>query len=382
MEDVDQDLVARASALTPLLAANAERTEAERQVVPEVMSAIEDAGLFEVIVPERLGGLGATMATQLAVAAELGRGCASSAWVQSLLNITTWAASRGPAAGAIFGGDQRPRVCGVLAPTGTATPEGDGYRVSGTWAFASGSFYATWFVGGVLVTDDAGEVTGAGVIAIPRQDFTIEDTWFVAGMCGTASGSVVAEDVLVPAGLFTPLDETDRPGGEAPSDRWPLGTALALVLTGPLLGAARASADLVTEKAPKRAISYTGYGATTDSMVAVSELARAQLDIETAWLHAFDVAAYLDGVGRGDERDRLVEAKVRGQCGHLTASLRGGVDTLLNVGGAGSFASASTLQRHWRDLNVGSRHAFLATNISLETYGRALFGLDPILLIV
>ena len=106
------------------------------------MDAIEDAGLFEVIVPKRRGGLGATMATQLAVAAELGRGCASSAWVQSLLNITTWAASRSPAAEAMFGGDRRPRVCGVLAPTGTATPDGDGYRVSGRWGFASGSFYA------------------------------------------------------------------------------------------------------------------------------------------------------------------------------------------------------------------------------------------------
>ena len=39
-------------------------------------------------------------------------------------------------------------MCGVLAPSGTASVEGDSYRVSGKWAFASGSFYATWFVGG------------------------------------------------------------------------------------------------------------------------------------------------------------------------------------------------------------------------------------------
>src|ERR1700728_2282435 len=73
---VDAGLVARASALRPLLAQHADRTEAERQVVPEVMPAMEDAGLFEVIVPERLGGLGGSMATQLCVAAELGKACA------------------------------------------------------------------------------------------------------------------------------------------------------------------------------------------------------------------------------------------------------------------------------------------------------------------
>lgn len=304
--DVDDELVARATALVPLLAENAERTESERQVVPEVMGAIEQAGLFEVIVPQRLGGLGSTMATQLAVAAELGRGCASSGWVQSLMNITTWAASRSPAAETLFAGDVRPRVAGVLAPSGTATPDGDGYRVTGRWPFASASFYATWFLGGVYTTDDTGNVTGVGVVAMPRADLEIEDTWFVAGMCGS----------------------------------------------------------------------------TTDSPVAVAEIARAKLDIETAWLHAFDAASYIDGVGGGAERDPVAEARVRGQCGYLTSVLRGAVDGLANVGGAGSFASSSPLQRHWRDLNVGSRHAFLATSVSLETYGRALFGLDPIVLIL
>jgi hypothetical protein len=55
---------------------------------------------------------------------------------------------------------------------------------------------------------------------------------------------------------------------------------------------------------------------------------------------------------------------------------------LLNVAGADSFANANALQRHRRDLNVGSRHAFLATNPALETYGRGLFGLDPVFVIV
>jgi 3-hydroxy-9,10-secoandrosta-1,3,5(10)-triene-9,17-dione monooxygenase len=342
---------------------------------------MEDAGLFEVIVPERLGGLGASMATQLCVAAELGKACASTAWVQSLLNITTWAASQANAAKELFDGAERPRVCGVLIPSGTALPVDGGYRVSGKWSFASGSFYATWFTGGVNVVDDAGRVTGIGMVLAPRRDFSIEDTWFVAGMNGTASNTVVLEDAFVPADRLTPLGE-EAPKGADPADLWPLGSALSVVLTGPLLGAAQACADLVTEKAPTRALSYTSYAATTDSMVALAEIARARLDVDTGFMHALQAAAYIDGVGHGAPRDPLAEARLRGQCGYLLASLRRGVDTLLNVGGAGSFASASVLQRHWRDLNVGSRHAFLATNISLETYGRALYGLDPVVVMV
>ena len=51
--DIDRDLVARAAALRPLLAEHAARTESERQVVPEVMDALETAGLFDVAVPRR-----------------------------------------------------------------------------------------------------------------------------------------------------------------------------------------------------------------------------------------------------------------------------------------------------------------------------------------
>jgi 3-hydroxy-9,10-secoandrosta-1,3,5(10)-triene-9,17-dione monooxygenase len=378
---VDAGLVARASALRPLLAQHADRTEAERQVVPEVMHAMEDAGLFEVIVPERLGGLGASMATQLCVAAELGQACASSAWVQSLLNITTWAASQANAAEELFDGAERPRVCGVLIPSGTALPVDGGYRVSGKWGFASGSFYATWFTGGVNVVDDAGRVTGIGMVLAPRSDFRIEDTWFVAGMNGTASNTVVLQDAFVPSDHLTPFG-AEKPGGSDPADLWPLGSALSVVLTGPLLGAAQACADFVTEKAPTRALSYTSYAATTDSTVALAEIARARLDVDTGWMHALQAAGYIDAVGHGAPRDPLKEARLRGQCGYLLASLRRGVDTLLNVGGAGSFASANVLQRHWRDLNVGSRHAFLATNVSLETYGRALYGLDAVVVMV
>jgi alkylation response protein AidB-like acyl-CoA dehydrogenase len=382
--DIDRELVARASALRPLLAEHAARSESQRQVVPEVMEALEAAGLFEVVVPRRIGGRGATMATQLAVAAELGRACPSTAWVQQILNVTTWGAARSKGGTELFedaGAGRRPRFAGVIAPSGTARRSGESYVVSGQWAFASGSFHASWFAGGVLVQDEAGKLVGPGMALMPFSDLRIEDTWFVAGMCGTASNTVVADSVVVPAGRITLLSDGPEEARE-PADRWPVGSVLALVLTGSLLGAAQACAELVVEKAPKRALSYTSYGSTTSSMVAVSEVARARLDLDSAWLHAFQAAGYIDAVGAGAGRDPIEEARLRGQCGYLTELLRRGVDTLINVAGAGSFASASPLQRYWRDLAVGSRHAFLATNVALETYGRGLFGLEPVFAIV
>lgn len=381
---VDHHLVARATELRPLIAEHAVRTEAERQVVPEVIDALEGAGLFEVMVPERVGGLGATMATQLAVAAELGRACPSTAWVQAILNVTTWASSRTPAGAELFelaADGRRPRVCGVIAPTGTATPVDGGYLLSGKWPFSSGSFCANWYSAGVLIADEQGEVIDAGAALVPMGDLSIEDSWYVAGMSGTSSNTVVADNVFIPARRITHFSNVERVA-DSPQDRWPLGSVLALVLVGPLLGAARACADVVVEKSPAKAISYTSYAHITDSMAAITETARALLDIDSAWLHAFQAASYIDAVGAGAPPDPVEEGRLRGQCGYLLERLRTGVDTLLTVGGAGSFANVNSMQRYWRDLNVGSRHAFLTTNVSLETYGRALFGIEPTLMLV
>ena len=385
--NVDRDLVQRAAGLRDLLAGNAAASEDARQVVDANIEALEAEGLFDVMTPKRVGGAGATMATQLAVAAALGTACTSTAWVQTLLNVATWATSRSGVAAQheIFGGASTPaRVFGVLAPTGTAEPVEGGYRVNGSWSFASGGFHGSWAGGGVLVLDGQGNVTGVGMATMRAGEVRFVDTWYVAGMQGTASNTFVAEDVFVPAHRLA-ADLGDRAEGEyptEPSDFWPMGTVLALVLVGPLLGAARAALELVTTKAAAKPISYTSYATATSSAVALVDIARAALDIDAAWLMAFDAANYVDACGAGAPRDLAAEARYRGAIGHLVARLRDAVDTLLDVAGAASFATANPLQRVWRDVNVASRHAFLATNPSLETFGRSMFGLDPIYVIV
>ena len=144
-----------------------------------------------------------------------------------------------------------------------------------------------------------------------------------------------------------------------------------------MLGAARAAADIVTTNAATKPITYTVYTAGAESMVSLAEIARARLDIDTGALHAFEAARYIDGVGAGAKMPSRTKPGFVARCGYITSMLRQAVDTLLNVNGASSFASAMALQRHWRDLNVGSRHAFVITNVSLEIYGRSLFDPQP-----
>lgn len=383
---VDRDVVDRAVALQPLLASNAARCEAQRRIVDENLDALAASGLFDVIVPTRHGGLGASMATQLAVSAELAKGCGSTAWVQTIFNVTTWSAALLPEAGQndIFEGGDEVRICGSVMPTGTATPVEGGYEISGEWGFASGSLHATWSTGGAIVLDERGEPGLPAVAYMPMRELDVRDTWYVAGMRGTGSNTVVADRVFVPAHRMAGAAELfdPAPRGAAPSDRWPIGSVLALVLAGPVLGMAEAAFDAVANNAPKRSISYTTYERQIDSTVVLRDLAEAALEVDTVRMHVCRAAAEIDAVGAGGEMDALARARLRGSCGYANDVARRAVDRLVNIAGASSFAEVSPVQRLWRDLNVASRHAFLGTQPTLELYGRAMFDLDSNFLII
>jgi len=116
--------------------------------------------------------------------------------------------------------------------------------------------------------------------------------------------------------------------------------------------------------------------------VVLHDLARAALDIDSARLHVLRAAAQVDAVGAGADDTSLEDARLRGSLGYAADILRDAMTTLVNIGGAGAFAEVNPLQRHWRDLNVASRHAFLATGPSLEVYRRALFDLPNIFTLI
>jgi len=48
----------------------------------------------------------------------------------------------------------------------------------------------------------------------------------------------------------------------------------------------------------------------------------------------------------------VAQARLRGACGYAVQALRAAVDALVSIAGASSFAEASPVQRHWRDLFV------------------------------
>ncbi len=85
-----RELAARAEALQPLLSKNAAQSDKNRRASEENIRAIDEAGLFRLMVPKRYGGYEGTLRSHLEVSAALGEGCGGTAWVVALINVCAW----------------------------------------------------------------------------------------------------------------------------------------------------------------------------------------------------------------------------------------------------------------------------------------------------
>ena len=96
MRDISDDaLVERARSLVPNLRARAAACEELRRLPDETMAELRDAHLFRTLQPRAFGGLEKNFGTMVDIAFELGRGCASTAWVyQNLEALRFKVASR------------------------------------------------------------------------------------------------------------------------------------------------------------------------------------------------------------------------------------------------------------------------------------------------
>src|SRR5262249_59805847 len=92
IKTADSELVARAAALRPVLQEHADETDRLRRLADANVAALKQAGACRLMVPRRFGGYQTNIHTYIAVMAELGRGCGSTAWVASLLNVCAWLA--------------------------------------------------------------------------------------------------------------------------------------------------------------------------------------------------------------------------------------------------------------------------------------------------
>jgi alkylation response protein AidB-like acyl-CoA dehydrogenase len=335
-------------------------------------------------VPRRFGGSEVPIWTKMQVSAAVAEGDGATAWVLTLINVCNWVGGlfSDEAQQDIWGENPEARIAGVLNPSPDVRKVDGGYEVSGRWPYASGSLHADWALIGIVIPDENGEVVDEALAVAPISHLTIEDTWFVAGMKGTGSNTLVGDKIFVPEHRTLSMrkaleNEYATPHTDEVAYRASFIPVLTLVLGAPQLGMGRAALDFVLSKAGRRGITYTFFERQTDSTAFQIEIARAATLVDSAWLHMQRGAADVQRAAEaGEALSVLARARVKQDTAHGIARVREAIDLLLSAHGAASFAEVSPLQRIWRDSATAGRHAVVDPAVNLEVYGRALLGVE------
>ena len=206
---IDQDWIARARTLTPILDGAAPRIEAARSLPADVLDALHEAKLFRMLLPRSLDGAELELASFFQVICAIAAGDASTAWCLAQSSGCAMAAAylEPRTAREIFG-DPRAVVAWGFPVAGQcrAAPVAGGWRVNGTWGFGSGNRHSTWLGGhcqvleanGTPLANARGQPIERTMLFARSSAAVKDDSWNVIGLRGTGSDTYMVTDLFVP----------------------------------------------------------------------------------------------------------------------------------------------------------------------------------------
>jgi alkylation response protein AidB-like acyl-CoA dehydrogenase len=190
----------------PLLREARGRIEAARELPADVLDALHEAGLFRLLLPRSLGGDELDLASHAQVIEAIASADASTGWVMGQgAGCAMAAAFLAPEVTRRLFGPSDAVLAWGAGIQGKATVVPGGYRVTGTWTFASGLRHAT-ILGGhshILEPDGRPRLRPDGspldrTLLFPRASSIIHDVWQVVGLKGTGSDTFEVRDLFVP----------------------------------------------------------------------------------------------------------------------------------------------------------------------------------------
>jgi alkylation response protein AidB-like acyl-CoA dehydrogenase len=375
----------RVRALAPVIAAEADQSERDRRLTRPLMDALHEAGLFRMLLPRSLDGGELDPATFTEVMEAVSRVDASTAWcLGQAAGCCMVAAYLEPAvAGDIFGRDQRSILAWGPGPSARAVAAQGGYRITGTWSFASGGRHATWLGGYCPIWEPdgtprraAGGAQEGRTMLFPARRATLIDVWNVIGLRGTGSDSYAVADLFVPHEYTVARDtETERrhPGLLY---CFPSGSLYASGFSAVALGLARAALDafmeLARDKTPRGARHTVRESATVQSQVAHAEaqLSSARLYLMTSLREIWDAVGHARRLTL-DQRARIRLAATYGI--HQAKEV---VDTIYHAAGSSAIFQSGPFERRFRDIHAVTQQ-LQGRRAHFETVGRIMFGLEP-----
>ncbi len=356
-----------ASELATSFAERGAENDSNNQFVSENYKDLKENAFFSMIIPEDLGGGGASFEQTCGVIRTLATGCGSTALAYSMhthpVAINVFKHLRGDEkASATLKkiAENNLVIAGTgandwLSSSGSATKVEGGYRVTAKKHFVSGSPGAQVFV--TSATIDSEVIHFA--IPFSSEGVTHYDNWNTIGMRSTGSNDIsmdnvfVAEDSVVlrrPVGEWHPVWDAIIP------------TAMPLIMST-YVGLADAAVQLATTVASKRPAELAG---------ALGEMLNC---------HASSVLALEDMIRKNDNHgfvpSKENSSEILTRKTLLTISVQKTVDLAAEIIGGPGFYKGHPLERIRRDVLASHFHP-LPYRRQYAFSGRVALGLDPV----
>ena len=370
------------------LAERAAEAERLRRLPAATVSEFRETDLFRLLLPARFGGLQASFPELLQPVRRMAHGCASSAWTLGFYALHNWMLSLfDPRAQEEVFASGPVLAPAPLAPTGRGVPADGGVRLSGRWSWATGAMDADWVMVGALI--ERADRIDPVLAVLPAGEVEVVDTWHTAGMRGTGSHDIVVTDALVPEHRTVAVADIyagTAPGArahDAPTYRWPMVPALALVAAMPVLGAAERVTELFAERLGERVLAFSGV-AQRDQPAAQIRLADARVRLHGLRSLVADTAETIERLVAGGERvRRSVRADARLAAAHTVHESRAIITNLLAASGASAQFLSHPMQRFRRDVDIAAGHVVFDYDVARELAGALAIGatISPIAMI-
>ncbi len=350
-----------------------------------MLRALFDAALFRLLLPRSLDGGEVDPVTFVQVIEEIAKHDASAAWcLCQAAGCSMTAAYLSPeTARHIFGAPRSVLAWGPSHDAKAVAMDG-GYRISGTWSFASGCRHATWLGGYCAIQEPGGgprrrsdgSADGRTMLFLAEKA-TIIDVWQVTGLRGTGSDTFTVSGLYVPAEQTVSRDDQAERRHPGPLYCFPSGSLYAAGFSGVAMGIARSSLDafieLARDKEPRGSRRQV-----RDSAVVQLQVAQAEGQLRSARVFLLDtlehIWAEVSRSGSPLSVEQRVQIRLASTYGiHQAKQV---VDTVHHAAGSSAIFTSSAFERRFRDVHTVTQQ-LQGRQAHLETVGRFLLGLEP-----
>ena len=382
-----EELTKAAADLVPKLRERAEEAEDLRMMPDETIEDIKKAGIHKMFTPKRYGEFEMDWGTQVDVARELGKGCASTSWMSSVVMSHSWNLGRFPAEAQEEFWPSCPDaiIATAFAGGGEMKKTEGGYILNGLWRFASGVDHSDCsIVAGQYknTRSKSGTVLDYRMALIMPDQYEIVDTWHAEGLKGTGSKDIKVVDTFVPEHRTVKaleLGGNNPPGSELHESyiyRVEMGMYFNTLLSGPILGATHGVLLEYLEQTRSRFGSMFGERVSEQAPVQ-QKIGESYEELRTSDLIVDDLCNYLHEQGQAGNSilgdDRLKIRRETAMAAQLC--LKSGT-RLSGMMGVTAQTGRNPAQRMFRDLRTMSTHGAIHWDNATTPTGSYLLGIE------